>query len=252
MIEQSARRAVGRVHGAEEAPRVRQQLAHSRGAQLREEGAAVDRAEVRDEAPIIQALGYDREPGRLLQVQPRVRHEVACAQEVVELPAYVGVGRTLLHRSSEPLGIVEIGRWWRHGRLGALRGAHVALDEAPQGEKVAVKVLFHEHPEQVAWQQDFLVDERVRVVLVDPAGPEGVHLLEHEQEQLPLGRELVSGQVDEHVPREEELAQLHVREPRRCAHHRAEARAEEADALLACVQLLVECRVLAQRGDQTV
>ena len=47
VTEQSAGRAVGCVHRAQEAPGLRQELAHGGGAQLCKVGAAVDRPEVR-------------------------------------------------------------------------------------------------------------------------------------------------------------------------------------------------------------
>lgn len=47
VTKQAARRAIRRVHRAQEAPGLRQQLAHRCGAQLRKVRAAVDRPEVR-------------------------------------------------------------------------------------------------------------------------------------------------------------------------------------------------------------
>ena len=47
VTQQAAGRAIGRVHRAQEAPGLRQQLAHRCGAQLRKVRAAMDRPEVR-------------------------------------------------------------------------------------------------------------------------------------------------------------------------------------------------------------
>lgn len=55
VTQQAAGRAVGRVHRAQEAPGLRQQLTHGRGAQLRKVRAAVDCPEVR-QVPGGQAL----------------------------------------------------------------------------------------------------------------------------------------------------------------------------------------------------
>jgi hypothetical protein len=53
------------VDRAQEAPLVGEELAYGGGAQLREEGAAVDGAEVGEEAVVVETLGYDGEAGRL-------------------------------------------------------------------------------------------------------------------------------------------------------------------------------------------
>ena len=90
----------------QECAALRQQLADGGGAQLHEEGAAVDRAEVREVAPVVEPLGDDREARRLLQVEPRLGDEVARREKVLEALADVEEPRAeLLDDRSEGLGV---------------------------------------------------------------------------------------------------------------------------------------------------
>lgn len=63
--QQATGGSVRGVDRAQEAPLVGEELAYGGGAQLREEGAAVDGAEVGEEAVVVETLGYDGEAGRL-------------------------------------------------------------------------------------------------------------------------------------------------------------------------------------------
>ena len=231
VVEQAARRAVGRVHRAEEAPRVGEQLAHRRGAQLREEGAAVDGAEVRDVPPVVEALCDDGEAGGLLEVEARLAHEVARREEVLEPLADVADARAdLVDDAAEPLLVGEVGQR-RRDPLGVGARPELALDLLADTVEEHLEALLEDHPPHLPRQQHLLVHERVRVVGLDAARAEAVELLQHEHEELPLGAEVVGAEMDEDVAAYEELAHVRVGEPRRRPQHRPEEPPEEAQAL---------------------
>ena len=77
------------------------------------------------------------------------------------------------------------------------------------------------------WEEHLLVDQRVRRVLGATLGGEGIQLLQHEQQQLPLRVHGLSGQVNEHVPSEQQPPNLGVGEPCGWSENRPEARAKE-------------------------
>ena len=171
--EQPARRAVGGVDGAEEAPLVGQQLADGGGAQLCEEGAAVDRAEVREEAPadesrtcdgvdmdmperksreelippVVEPLSDDGEARRLLQVEARLGAQVPRRHKVAERLA--GLGRRGCHAEGRRNHLFVGGQ--RRRRLGEL-----SLDGVGHGAHPAAQLLSHHHRPQVAGKQDLL------------------------------------------------------------------------------------------------
>ena len=88
------------------------------------------------------------------------------------------------------------GRVWANEA--SLEG-HRVVEDAP-----LLQLLLEDHPPQVARQQHLLVDQRVRRVLGATLGGEGIQLLQHEQQQLPLRVHGLSGQVNEHVPSEQQ------------------------------------------------
>eukprot|EP00964_Phaeocystis_antarctica_P141265 scaffold106242_cov63-Phaeocystis_antarctica.AAC.8 len=285
VVEQAARPAVGRVHGTEEAPRVGQQLAHGGRAELHKEGSSVDGAEVGDVAPKVEPLARDDETGGLLQVEPRLAHQVARGEEVGELPTDV-----------DDLGLVEADAEAAQDLVGvdeplplrrALAVAQLLAHGGAQPLEVLLQLLLEDHLPQVARQQHLLVDQRVGVVLAHAPRRHGVdlvrvgvrvrvgvgvrvkvrvkvrvrvrarvrvrhggYLLQHEEEQLPLLRVPLlerASDVHEHVSSDEELAHLDVAQPRGRAQHRPELGAKEGEALRARVQRLLVVCVLAQR-----
>ena len=65
VVKQTAGATIGRVHGTEEAPGLRQQLAHSGCFHLAEERPAMDASEVGEEAEVVDSLGDDGEAAGL-------------------------------------------------------------------------------------------------------------------------------------------------------------------------------------------
>ena len=138
VIEEAARRPVRRVHGAEETPRVREQLADGCGTQLRKEGAAMDGAEVCEVSPVVEALGNNGIPCRLLQVQARLGDEVARREEVGELlPDVFHLAQPFVEAAAEPSRVAKVG---------VVRGALDLLDDgvADSGEE-CTQLLLQDH-----------------------------------------------------------------------------------------------------------
>eukprot|EP00955_Chlamydomonas_euryale_P113642 366228-Chlamydomonas_euryale.AAC.34 len=90
VVEKAAGAPVWSVHRAHEAPRLGQQLAHRRGAQLCKVGAAMHRPEVGQVAEEVELLGNYREASRLRQVEPALGHQVAGVEQVLKFLAHVG------------------------------------------------------------------------------------------------------------------------------------------------------------------
>lgn len=75
VVQQPAGRAVRGVHGAQEAPGLRQQLPHRRGLHGSEELSSVDASEVRQVAKKVDALRHDREAGHLVGVSSNLQYD---------------------------------------------------------------------------------------------------------------------------------------------------------------------------------
>lgn len=65
MVQQPARRPVGRVHRAQESPGLGQQLSDRGGLHGREELTSMDAAEVRQVSEEVDTLGHDRKARHL-------------------------------------------------------------------------------------------------------------------------------------------------------------------------------------------
>ena len=94
MIQQTAWSAVGCVHGAEKAPRFRQEFSTRGRSHFLKEGAAMDRSEMGHVAEIVDFIRDHREPRRLLEVDQGFWVEIAGGQKV-------------LHRASDHSGLGE-------------------------------------------------------------------------------------------------------------------------------------------------
>jgi hypothetical protein len=121
--------------------------------------------------------------------------------------------------------------WDRSGVATHVSRAQLTLDEDTQRLEEHVQPLLDNHPPDLAGEQDLLVHERVGVVGLDAARAEGVELLQHENKQLPLGREVVRANVDEDVAAQEQRADFGVAQTRGRAQRRPEERAKEGEAL---------------------
>lgn len=170
VVEKAAGRAVGRVHRAQEAPRLGQELADRRRLELGEESATVDRPEVRDVPGEVELLADDRVARRLLQVEAGWRHEVARREEVGELGAHVSVDAR--DRLGDVLGVEEVGA----RLLSPDVHAHLHAD----GIKELVDLLLEDDAVQEARHEDLLVLRRVGVVGAALSADERVQLAEHE------------------------------------------------------------------------
>jgi hypothetical protein len=111
MVEETARRSVGRMNRAEETwtqcvsvkvpqaqerlkertPRLGQQLSNGRRFELGEEGSPMDAPEVREVAVEVEFLSDNRITGGLLEIETGLRDEVAGGKEVRKFLADVKV-----------------------------------------------------------------------------------------------------------------------------------------------------------------
>ena len=87
VIEQTTRRAIRCMYGANEPPRLRKQLTHRSRLHLCEVLSSMDTPEMREVARIVQLISDHGEPGSLLQIQLRLASEVSGSQEVLHLLA---------------------------------------------------------------------------------------------------------------------------------------------------------------------
>ena len=110
----------------------------------------------------------------------------------------------LLDGRPKPLVIAKGGQ----RRLLVLGVAQLALHCSLDVLKHDAQPLLADHRPDLAWEEHLLVDERVRVVLRDPARTERVQLLQHQHEEVPLGRETIRRQVHEYVPAQQQLPRL--------------------------------------------
>lgn len=148
VIQQTTWRPVWSVHWANETETFGEHFSNSSSFHFCEESPAVYRTKVSHKANVVEAIGGDREPINLHQVQASCGVQVSCSNQSFELQSELAL-KELVVKIRRVLEKPLLKRLANHGG----RVVHLRLN-----------ILGNHHGKQMAWQQALVLTQRVGIV----------------------------------------------------------------------------------------